>query len=453
MMVRASALELSSPSHVRCRTIGALARPDPPARPLTLRRGAVTLLLDPRTPWLAGDDPPPTVTARRPGRLLSAQQAVGLCGAWMVVVTAVLVHGATTTSWHVFADAAGLVFSRTPASSGGGLAVYAVHPRYQFGPFSIVVAEAIHLLALGHDQGLAVVPMGVLAPVLLWLVLDARRLVVGRPARLRPAPTLILTGGFALVWSLLSVSAMHLDDALAVTLAAAALWGVARGSAMVVGVGLGLAAASKPWALAFFPLVLALPAPRRVRATSVAVGIVAALWLPFVVGARGTVAALGRFTIVNQPNSGLRALHVLARRTPRWDRGAQLLLGGGVAAWCARTGRWPAALMGAAALRLAIDPGTNRYYATGIVALVAAWEVITARWPVPWASIATAVALIAPTRLPMSSMARADLRLGTCLALVALAVSVAGPRRASSEEAHRGDEAVHPTPRALGVGR
>ena len=51
---------------------------------------------------------------------------------------------------------------------------------------------------------------------------------------------------------------------------------------------------SKPWAAAFVPLVFALPSGRRLRALVISASVVVVLWLPFVLGASGTIAAGAR---------------------------------------------------------------------------------------------------------------------------------------------------------------
>lgn len=345
----------------------------------------------------------------------------------MLVVTALEARYATRTSWHFFNLAATLVFGRSAPSAGGGLAVYAVYPKLQFGPFSIVAAEALRVASLGHGAAAASVVMGALAPVILWLVLDTRRIARGDDGTLPLATAVGAALVLPAVWSYLSVFSLHLDDALAVALAALALWGVAKRSDLVVGIGLGLAMAAKPWAAAFLPLVLALPAGRRTRAGLGALGICAIQWLPFLAGASGTMTALSHFTIRNAPDSALRALGVHDAVTPSWDRVTQVVVGAAAGVWCARTGRWPAVLMAAAAVRLAIDPGTHRYYVAGIVVFVLAWELITARWRVPVLSLAIAVALLLPHRMHLPYPLAGDIRLVAYVVVVACALLVKGP--------------------------
>jgi len=381
----------------------------------------------------------------------------------MAVITAVETTGSRKTSWHFFDRAARLVFGRAAPRSGGGLGVYVAHPKFQFGPLSIVTAEALRVGSFGHGALAAGIVMGAMAPLILWFVLDATRLahpsgpvavprtgheelrqVRGSTAGglgLLPAVTGALL--LPLVWGYLSVYSLHLDDALAITLAVAAMWGVAKRSEVVVGLGLGLAMAAKPWAAAFLPLVLALPPGRRVRAGVIAVGTCAALWSPFVLGATGTTAALGHFTIKNAPDSALRAFGVHNPFTPNWDRAAQVVVGGAAGVWCARSGRWPAVLMAAAAVRLAIDPGTHRYYVAGIVAFVLVWEVISARWSLPAVTAATALALLEPHDLHWRAAVSGDIRLFACLVVLGLALVVKGPTTRSGDTRRHEPRLLH----------
>lgn len=373
--------------------------------------------------------------AHRTARSVGPGSVVGGCAGLLLVSTAWFGGRAANTSWHFFDTAARLVFGGTSLVHGHGLGVYAAHPKLQFGPLTILVAEAIRLVGHGHELGAANLAMGALGPVALWFALDTRRLVRGGDGRLAIVPAVVTATTVALAWTFLGIYAMHLDDALAVTLALVAVWGVARGSDLAVGLGLGLAVAAKPWAAAFLPLVLALPPVLRARAAALAVGSAAVLWLPFLVGAPHTAAALGHFTIPTAPNSALHALGVHDPRTPPWDRAAQLLLGGAAAAWCARHGRWTAVLVAAAAVRVGLDPATHRYYASGLVAFVLAWELATARWRTPMASLAVGSALLLPGVLHLPIFWRADLRLATCVLLVVAALAVPGPEVADASSA------------------
>ena len=355
--------------------------------------------------------------------------AVLLCSVWMLAVTFYEGAEPQKTSWHFFEDASKLLFATGTAAHrhGAGLELYLVHPKFQFGPFTVIVAQAIRLIGFGVDPIVASFAIGALAPLILWLALDAAQACRPTGVLLRPMPTFFGAICLPLYWWYLSVQSLHLDDALAIALTALALWGVARRRDIVVGIALGLAMASKPWAAAFVPLVFALPSGRRLRALVISASVVVVLWLPFVLGASGTIAALSKFRIGVVPESALRVLGVHSRMTPVWDRGAQVVLGALAGLWCARTGRWPAAVMVAGAVRIALDPAAHLYYVTGIALFVLAWELIIDRWPIPFVSMITAFALIVPHDLHWSMSVAGRFRLGVCIAVFFLGVIVTGP--------------------------
>ena len=151
---------------------------------------------------------------------------VTACAGWMAVISVVETHRSRRTSWHFFDKAARLVFARPAPRAGGGLAVYVAHPKFQFGPFSIVTAEALRVGSFGHGALAGEVLMGVMAPLVLWFLLDAAR-TVGAPrggARLGVLPAFGAAFCLPIAWGYLSVYSLHLDDALAITLAIAAMW-------------------------------------------------------------------------------------------------------------------------------------------------------------------------------------------------------------------------------------
>jgi hypothetical protein len=146
----------------------------------------------------------------------------------------------------------------------------------------------------------------------------------------------------------------------------------------VTGLLVGLAVDAKPWALIFLPILLlaggadpADPGPAgvaRLRAFALAAGsaavVIAAGWLPFFITDPATTTA-ARYTIVNLPDSALRALGVAAPKTPSWDRLAQVITGcapGLLAIW---RGRRPAAILLAVGARIALDPAAHSYYRSG----------------------------------------------------------------------------------------
>jgi hypothetical protein len=186
----------------------------------------------------------------------------------------------------------------------------------------------------------------------------------------------------------------HLDDVLATAAAVVAVVALCRGRSLLTGLALGLAIASKPWAIGFVPLVLALPTART-RAFVTAIATAAAGWLPFVVGDPGTLAALHpRVALV--PGSGLHALGVRDEVVPPWGRSAQLVLAPAVALVVALSRRPAGVLLVGVAVRLALDPQNNAYYVGSAAAAAVVFDLLGTRWLVPWTTLLTVVSLWQP---------------------------------------------------------
>jgi len=162
----------------------------------------------------------------------------------------------------------------------------------------------------------------------------------------------------------------------------------------LTGLALGLAIASKPWALGFLPLVLALPR-ERLRAAATAMVTAAVAWLPFVLGDTGTMTALHP-PVGLVPGSGLHTLGARGQVVPTWGRTVQLLLTPAAALAVALSRRWAGVLLVALAVRLALDPQDNAYYigSTAMAALV--FDLLGTRWLIPWTTVLTVVLLWQP---------------------------------------------------------
>jgi hypothetical protein len=137
-----------------------------------------------------------------------------------------------------------------------------------------------------------------------------------------------------------------------------------RGHPVASGIAVGLAAAAKPWALVFLPVVLI--NPKAIRAAAAALLTIGAAYAPFFIADPATMNAT-RFLIRNEPDSALRALGVRENYTPRWDRAAQALLGCGLGTLAFVRGRWPAILLLAGGARIALDPAAHSYYTPDVV--------------------------------------------------------------------------------------
>lgn len=283
-------------------------------------------------------------------------------------------------SWHYFADGGQALVG------GSGLSVYAEHPELQVGPLALLAAAAFG--AGDGGRQLAELVMIATAPA---LVLVLAPLVAPRRRLVR-----LLLGAALLVpaWTVLAVRWGHLDDVLAMLGAVLAVRLVASGRAALAGIALGAAVAAKPWAVGFLPLLLGLDRGRLRSAVWAAAG-VAVAWLPFFAAAPATTAAL-RPDVPLIPGSGLHSLGVRGRYVPDWGRTLQLLAAPAVALLAALRGRWPGVLLVAVAVRLALDPQDNPYYVGSAAAAALVFDLVGARWTVPWMTFATVVALWQP---------------------------------------------------------
>jgi hypothetical protein len=260
------------------------------------------------------------------------------------------------SSWNFFPKGARLLFSDR------GLHLYATAPNLQIGPLAFLVAEPLRYLGPSSGRYTAVVLLTALGPLTLFLAsrIGFRGAVVSN-GRLLLAGLVLLP-----VWCEVATHFAHLDDVLALLLGLWALISVGRRRPIVVGLLLAAAADSKPWAIAFAPLILALASPLRLKAALAWLGGLAIAWLPFLLADSRTMRA-ARFRIPTAASSSLRVFGVHAGHTPSWDRPAQILLGIAAATLVVRRGGWPAVLLAAIAARLLLDPATKPYYTSGLV--------------------------------------------------------------------------------------
>jgi hypothetical protein len=236
----------------------------------------------------------------------------------------------------------------------------------------------------------------------------------------RCSPRALTAAGvvFVAVWGDVAVRTTHIDDAFALAAAAFAVLAWARHSGLVAAVAIGVAAAAKPWAITFAPLVLvARPRPQLAdvaRAAGVIGLIVAAAWAPFVIAEPETLD-VSRFVIDNDPTSTLRALGIHTTETPAWTRPVQLAGGFAVATLVVARGSAYATLLAAVSWRLLFEPGAHRYYTAGAVLGALLVELVARPRRVPWCTVVLAV-LLEVTAVPGSHvMVRRTLRLVTVL--------------------------------------
>ncbi len=325
----------------------------------------------------------PTLPGSRHEAGLSRRTVWKLLSAWTALWA--LVHAAGGGySWHFFALGGRLLPS--PAVGRGGLHLYAAHPELQFGPLTLLAAVPLRHLDPWQGRVAATVLLTVMGLVVLAGLVRVREYTD------RVHNSLLLLTGLLLlpVWCELATHYAHLDDALALAFTVLALLAFRAGRPAATALLLAAAADSKPWALAFGVLLLALPAAQQRRSAAVFAGAVALAWLPFLLGDPHTLSSLGQFTIHNSASSALRALGVTSSATPGWDRPAQLLLGAAVAHVAVRRGRWAAVPLAVLAARLLLDPETYPYYTAGLLVACAAVDLLTPDRRLPLWSAAAA---------------------------------------------------------------
>ncbi|MFH8979734.1 hypothetical protein [Streptomyces varsoviensis] len=289
-------------------------------------------------------------------------------------------------SWHYLRAGGELIYQGASGGGDGGLNLYAHHPELQMGPISFLVAGLFNPFSEHTGQFLAALVMSVLGLVIVVLAgRSAATYFLGTGTNHQRLRQRVLIAGLAFIpmWIEVSVRFGHLDDVLALFFTALAVRSITRGNAVATGVFLALAMDSKPTALAFLPLLLALPKGQWLKAGVWCAGLVAVAWLPFFVVDPHSFAA-AKFAIPNHPASALRWLGVGDPETPGWDRPAQAALGlvlGSIAVW---RGRWAAVVLLGANARIVLDPSVYTYYTASVLLGTLLWDVVGQRRLVPW---------------------------------------------------------------------
>ena len=347
---------------------------------------------------------------RRGGRHPQLRRHHILLTLWAMVWFAVVSpHGGV--SWHYVRTGQELLFGSIP---GGGLALYANHPELQMGPVSFLTAALFAPFPPPVGEALAEALMSALG--LYMLVLVGRAAAdhqLGSGTNHRRLQQRVLISGLAFIpmWTEVAVRFAHLDDVLALFFTTLAVRSLVRGRPIATALMLALAVDSKPWAMNFLPLLLALPRSTwRPAALSLAAAVGAA-WLPFYLGDISSLAA-ARFTIPNQPASALRWFGVHSAGTPTWDRPAQTLLGLVLGALAVRRGRWPAVVLLGADARILLDPSVYTYYTAAILLGTLLWDTLGQRRLVPWWSWTALICLYGAALLVPSPSAQGLIRLG-----------------------------------------
>ncbi|WP_328687591.1 hypothetical protein OG879_12850 [Streptomyces caniferus] len=300
---------------------------------------------------------------------------------WFVVVEP---HGGF--SWHYLRTGGELIYQGEAGDGSGGLNLYAHHPELQMGPLSFLTAGLFNPFPEATGQFLAAALMSLLGLVIVVLAgRSAAHYFLGTGTNHQRLRQRVLVAGLAFIpmWIEVGVRFGHLDDVLALFFTALAVRALTRGNAALTGACLALAMDSKPTALAFLPLLLALPRREWLRAGAWCAGLVAVAWLPFFLGDPQSFAA-AKFAIPNHPASALRWLGVGDPETPAWDRPAQAALGLALGSIAVLRGRWAAVVLLGANARIVLDPSVYTYYTASVLLGTLLWDVIGQRRLVPW---------------------------------------------------------------------
>ena len=298
------------------------------------------------------------------------------------------------------------------------LHLYAVHPDVQIGPLGVGVDAAAQAVFGRTGGDYAVLVLIVALGVLCVWALDGLARTWGP---VNEQATLIVGLAVMTVWASMGGWG-HIEDALAITGVLIASRMIPTGRGWLVGLLLGAAVASKPWAVVAVPLLLALPRREALRGIVTFAVAAAALWLPFLIADSHTLDVAN----LRWPVADGSALHALgfSGLSPHWLRPVQLGLGAAAGALVVRRAWWAVPLAGFA-VKLALDPSVWPYYGLPIVAAAALID--TRRGRMPWWTLtAIVVEYVAPAALP--DALAGDVRLIAAIGTLAVLTVTAIPR-------------------------
>lgn len=250
---------------------------------------------------------------------------------------------------------------------GGRLSVYANNPDLQIGPpalWSVAAAQGLSVRVAENLFAALIAALGVVA-VMAGEYGARRHARHEKPAAGITLPIAAAGVVTTSIWAYEGARWMHLDDALALAFVAIAIAMIHRERLWwLVSILLGSAAASKPWALIFVPVLLVLPRDRISKSVLLMIATAAAWWLPFIVAAPDTISALGQFQII--PTTG-SVIHLLGahRAVGGWLRPTQFVLGIAIGAVACRRHGLTSAPLAALAVRVMTDPYSFSYYGLG----------------------------------------------------------------------------------------
>jgi hypothetical protein len=244
--------------------------------------------------------------------------------------------------------------------------LYADNPDLQIGPPAFWFVAAFEWLSFHALYVLFAWVMGIFGLIATWFAQASGRLTALRPLdggrRLTLNAMFVVTAG---VWAYQCTAWKHLDDAMALTLVAAAAHCIAkRRPWWLAAAMIGTAIATKPWVVILAPMLLGVEHKSRVRAVLTTLMVAIAWWAPFLIAAPNTQQALGHFKIFILPGS---VLHLLGFRghVEGWLRVMQFALGVAAASYVGAKRHWVAAPLAGLAVRVLTDPYPYGYYGLG----------------------------------------------------------------------------------------
>ena len=291
--------------------------------------------------------------------------------------------------WAVFRQGATILFGQSNAAS---LSLYANNPVIQIGPVALAAAGPFAALPPELSRLLVSAAMTLALPGCLFFAeRTARRLRTPSPW----LPATVLVGGLIItpMWAQLAVVYAHLDDVLVLVFLVWAMDQLTLGKPWTVGIALGLATCSKPWAAPCLALAFALPWLQARKAVAAWALTCSVCWLPFVIFDHRTLGALAGFRVPVAPDSVFGLLGFTLARSPSWDRPAQLLIGFILALIAAKTGRWAAVPVLVIATRTLLDSQTFSYYYSGLLFATLLFELLGSKRRLPYATLFLAFVL------------------------------------------------------------
>jgi len=349
-----------------------------------------------------------------------------LISCWLCVVGALSAIWPGSGDWGYFRTGARALVGQPAPGTSGGIHLYASLPGIQIGPPALLAALPFNWLPQPWDVGVARVLMCLAVLLVLWLVDRLCQAMGVTKARRHRG---VLLGGLMLVpaWVIVAVDFTHLDDVLVLVLGTLAMLLVAKERPLWAAIAVGLAVATKPWAIVIAPVLLRSGWRPAARPVALAAGVAVAWWLPFLSDPH-TLGRLWGFRLPVSLGSGLTALGLdPAVVMPGWVRPAQLLGGVLLGVVAARRGHWTGVLLVGLANRVALDPNPMFYYGVGPVLGALVWDLTRTKTGIPWTTGFT-MAAFSLTPFAGGPDTIGALRLAICASLILYVLLRRAPR-------------------------